>query len=178
VEREGARSGSLTRNTSYAELGEIPHRNTATTAADALRQSAFAASEPKGAQEDACPRRSANARPTIASRHCTPASRRASPTTRADRPKKNLPTLLVAEPAYVTTIGRRRKITKREAVIPQLVNESAGANLRATEMLIDMMKDIERKTEVEPPPEPHRFASRRSQGELRADAAQAQGAER
>jgi hypothetical protein len=40
-----------------------------------------------------------------------------------------------------------------------------------------MMKDIERKTEAEPPPEPHRFA-RRSQGELRADAAEAQAAER
>jgi hypothetical protein len=36
------------------------------------------------------------------------------------RPKKNLPALLVAalnEPVYVTTNGRRRKITKREAVI-------------------------------------------------------------
>jgi hypothetical protein len=38
------------------------------------------------------------------------------------------------------------------------VNESAGANLRATKMLIDMMKDIEKKTAAEPPPEPHRFA--------------------
>jgi Family of unknown function (DUF5681) len=77
------------------------------------------------------------------------------------RPKKNLPALLVAalnEPAYVTTNGQRRKITKREAVITQLVNESAGANLRATKMLIDMMKDIEKKTGAEPPPEPHRFA--------------------
>jgi DNA invertase Pin-like site-specific DNA recombinase len=48
------------------------------------------------------------------------------------RPKKNLPALLVAalnDPVYVTTNGRRRKITKREAVIAQLVNESAGANL-------------------------------------------------
>src|SRR5215469_2634554 len=77
------------------------------------------------------------------------------------RPKKNLPALLVAalnEPVFVTIDGERRKITKREAVITQLVNESAGANLRATKMLIDMMKDIERKTDAEPPPEPHRFA--------------------
>jgi hypothetical protein len=77
------------------------------------------------------------------------------------RPKKNLPTLLVAalnEPVFVTIDGERRKITKREAVITQLVNESAGANLRATKMLIDMMKDIERKTGTEPPPEPHRLA--------------------
>jgi hypothetical protein len=76
------------------------------------------------------------------------------------RPKKNLPALLVAalnEPVFVTIDGERRKITKREAVITQLVNESAGANLRATKMLIDMMKDIERKTEAEPPLEPHQF---------------------
>jgi hypothetical protein len=76
------------------------------------------------------------------------------------RPKKNLPTLLVAalnEPVYVTTNGRRRKTAKREGVITRLVNESAGANLRATKMLIDMMKDIERKTGGEPPPETSRF---------------------
>ena len=77
------------------------------------------------------------------------------------RPKKNLTALLVAalnEPVFVTIDGERRKITKREAVITQLVNESAGANLRATKMLIDMMKDIEKKTDAEPPLEPHRFA--------------------
>ena len=76
------------------------------------------------------------------------------------RPKKNLPALLVTalnEPVFVTTNGRR-KITKREAVIAQLVNESAGANLRATKMLIDMMKDIEKKTGAEPSPETSRFA--------------------
>ena len=78
------------------------------------------------------------------------------------RPKKNLPALLAAalnEPVYVTTNGKRRKITKREAVIIQLVNESAGANLHATKMLIDMMKDLEKKTGAEPPPKPHRFAA-------------------
>jgi hypothetical protein len=77
------------------------------------------------------------------------------------RPKKTLPGLLVSslnEPVLVTIDGERRKITKREAVIIQLVNESAGANLRATKMLIDMMKDVEKKTEAEPRLEPHRFA--------------------
>ena len=77
------------------------------------------------------------------------------------RPKKDLPALLVAalnEPVYVTTNGRRRRITKREAIVARMVNESARANLRATKMLIDMMKDIERKTDAEPPPEPRRFA--------------------
>jgi hypothetical protein len=64
------------------------------------------------------------------------------------RSKKNLPTLLLDalnEPVFVTLNGRRRKITKREAVIHQLVNKSTTADLRATKMLIDMMKDVERK---------------------------------
>ena len=63
------------------------------------------------------------------------------------RPKKNLPALLVAalnEPVFVTIDGERRKITKREAVITQLVNKSASAELRATKMLIDMLRDIEK----------------------------------
>ena len=71
------------------------------------------------------------------------------------RPKKNFPGLLVAalnEPVFVNTNGPRRKITKREA----RVNEAAGANSRATKMLIHMMKDIEKKTSAEPPPKPHR----------------------
>ena len=62
------------------------------------------------------------------------------------------------EPVFATTNGRRRKITKREAIVTQMVNEFASAKLRATKMLIDMMKDIEKKTAAEPPPEPHRFA--------------------
>jgi hypothetical protein len=57
----------------------------------------------------------------------------------------------------VTENGRRRQITKREAVIAQLVNKSAGADLRATKMLIDMLKDIEKKTGVAPLPETSRF---------------------
>ena len=39
-----------------------------------------------------------------------------------------------------------------------MVNSAAGADLRATKMLIDMMKDIERKAGVAAPPEPRRFA--------------------
>jgi hypothetical protein len=77
------------------------------------------------------------------------------------RPKNDLAGLLVAalnEPVYVTTNGKRRKITKREVIVTQMVNESAGANLRATKMLIDMMKDIEKKTAAEPPPELHASA--------------------
>jgi hypothetical protein len=38
-----------------------------------------------------------------------------------------------------------RRITKREAVIAQLVDKSTGADLRATQMLIDMLKDAEKR---------------------------------
>jgi len=49
------------------------------------------------------------------------------------------------EKVYVTIDGKRRKITKREAIVKQMVNQSASADLRATKMLIDMMKEIEQK---------------------------------
>ena len=45
-----------------------------------------------------------------------------------------------------------RRITKREAVIAQLVDKSTGADLRATKMLIDMLKDIEKRAGATPPP--------------------------
>ena len=54
------------------------------------------------------------------------------------RSKKKLHTLLadaLNEPAFVTVDGESRKITKREAVVHQLVNKSAPADLRATKML-------------------------------------------
>jgi hypothetical protein len=63
---------------------------------------------------------------------------------------KNLPALLAAalnEKVTVTENGKRRQITKREAVITQLVNKSAAAELRATKMLIDMLRDVEKKAE-------------------------------
>jgi len=66
------------------------------------------------------------------------------------RTPKNLPALLAAalnEKVTVTENGKRRQITKREAVIAQLVNKSAAAELRATKMLIDMLRDVEKKAE-------------------------------
>jgi Family of unknown function (DUF5681) len=68
------------------------------------------------------------------------------------RPAKNLPALLAAalnEKVTITENGKRRQVTKREAVITQLVNKSASAELRATKMLIDMLRDIEKKAEPE-----------------------------
>ena len=69
------------------------------------------------------------------------------------RPAKNLPALLAAaldEKVTVTENGKRRQVTKREAVIAQLVNKSASAELCATKMLIDMLRDIEKKAEPAP----------------------------
>jgi hypothetical protein len=61
---------------------------------------------------------------------------------------KTLPALLLAalnEPVYVTIDGHRRKITKREAIVTHMVDNAAGADLRATKMLIDMLKEVEQK---------------------------------
>jgi Family of unknown function (DUF5681) len=63
---------------------------------------------------------------------------------------KNTAALLAAalnERATVTENGKRRQVTKREAVIAQLVNISVSADLRATKMLIDMLQDIEKRAE-------------------------------
>jgi hypothetical protein len=67
---------------------------------------------------------------------------------------KNLTTLLndaLNEPVVVAEIGGRRKITKRQAIITQLVNRSAKSDLRATKILLDIVQDIERRTEPTSP---------------------------
>jgi hypothetical protein len=77
------------------------------------------------------------------------------------RSKKKLHALLadaLSEPVFVTIDGERRKITKREAVVHQLINKSATADLRATKMLFDMIKDVEQKASIiSPVPEPRRL---------------------
>jgi Family of unknown function (DUF5681) len=64
------------------------------------------------------------------------------------------------EPVTATIDGERREITKREAVVTQLVNKSAAADLPATKMLVDMLKDAEKKAgghrRLSPPPSPRR----------------------
>ena len=77
---------------------------------------------------------------------------------RGPRPK-NLSALLLDalnEKVVVTIDGERREITKREAIATQLVNKSTSADLRATKMLTDMLKDAEKKAGA-PPPEPCPF---------------------
>ena len=67
---------------------------------------------------------------------------------------KNLRTLLseaLNEPVVVTENGGRRKVSKRQAIITQLVNRSATADFRAIKILLDIMRDIERQTEPTAP---------------------------
>ena len=77
------------------------------------------------------------------------------------RSQKKLHALLadaLNEQVFVTVDRERRKINKREAVVHQLVNKSATADLRATKMLFDMIKDVEQKASVTPPvAEPRRL---------------------
>jgi len=66
------------------------------------------------------------------------------------RGAKNLPTLLseaLNERVIVTENGGQRSITKRQAIITQLVNRSATADLRAIKILLDIVQEIERQTE-------------------------------
>src|SRR5437762_11273554 len=63
---------------------------------------------------------------------------------------KNLKTLLsdaLNEFVIISENGGRRKITKREAIVTQLVNRSASADFRAIKILLDMVRDIEGHTE-------------------------------
>ena len=47
-------------------------------------------------------------------------------------------------PVVVVEDGVRRRRTKREVVIAQLVDKCAGADLRATKILLDMLHKLER----------------------------------
>ena len=69
------------------------------------------------------------------------------------RPKgsKNLATLVnqaLDEKVMATQDGRRRRITKREQVITQLVNKSAAADLRAIKQLTDIVQRVEPRNEA------------------------------
>ena len=64
---------------------------------------------------------------------------------------KNLLSVLsevLNEPVVVAENGGRRKISKRQAIIKQLVNQSAKGDWRAAKLLLDMLRDIERQSEA------------------------------
>ncbi len=64
---------------------------------------------------------------------------------------KNLKTLLskaLNQLVVVTENGGQRKISKREAIVTQLVNRSAQADLKAIQILLAMLRDIEGHAEA------------------------------
>jgi Family of unknown function (DUF5681) len=73
------------------------------------------------------------------------------------RGSKNLATLLAEaldEKVQITEDGKRRRVTKRELVVKQLVNKSAAADLRAIKQLTDIVQGVERRAEAAPTPAP------------------------
>ena len=90
------------------------------------------------------------------------------------RGSKNPTTLLndaLNEPVTITENGRRRKITKREAVIKQLVNKSASSDARSLKILLDLMPNLPSALYCRPD-DPRRRPGRRggpgpAQGEAR-----------
>ena len=66
------------------------------------------------------------------------------------RGKKNMSTLLSAAldaAIIIVENGRRKKISKREAIITQLVNKSASADLKATQIVLAMLQDVEARAD-------------------------------
>ena len=66
---------------------------------------------------------------------------------------KNLSTVLseaLNERVIITENGGRRKISKRQAVIKQIVNQAAKGDWRAAKLLFDIQQENERRSEPEP----------------------------
>ena len=63
---------------------------------------------------------------------------------------KNLSSLLkkaLDEPVVVVENNRRRRIAKREAIVTQFVNQSAKGDLKATQLLLNILRDLESRAE-------------------------------
>jgi hypothetical protein len=66
------------------------------------------------------------------------------------RGRKNLSSLLnevLNGWVIVVENGRRKRITKREAIITQLVNKSAAADLKATQIVLALLQEVEAQAE-------------------------------
>ena len=63
---------------------------------------------------------------------------------------KNLSSLLsraLDEPVIVVENGRRRRIAKRQAIVTQFVNQSAKGDLKAIQILLTMLRDLEGRSD-------------------------------
>jgi len=95
----------------------------------------------------------------------------------AGRPRgqKNLATLLsdaFDQKISVVENGQRKRISKREAIVTQLVNKSASADLKATQILLAMLRDVETRADsgcadIEPLTEADRRIIQRLQARIR-----------
>jgi hypothetical protein len=90
--------------------------------------------------------------------------------------RKNMSTLLsdaLNGSVIVVENGRRKKITKREAIVTQLVNKSASADLKATQMVLAMLSDLESRADASADPAPFTEADQqviqRIQARLRSE---------
>jgi Family of unknown function (DUF5681) len=66
---------------------------------------------------------------------------------------KNLSTLLseaLNEHVIITENGGRRKISKRQAIVKQIVNQAAKGDWRAAKLLLDIQQENEPRSEPEP----------------------------
>jgi hypothetical protein len=92
------------------------------------------------------------------------------------RGRRNMSTLLsdaLNGSVIVVENGRRKKITKREAIVTQLVNKSASADLKATQMVLAMLSDLESQADASADPAPFTEADQqviqRIQARLRSE---------
>ena len=68
---------------------------------------------------------------------------------------KNLATLLgetLNETVTINENGRRRKISKREALAKQIVNRAAQGDAKTIQIFLRLMGQIDRARELRPPP--------------------------
>jgi hypothetical protein len=78
------------------------------------------------------------------------------------------------EPVVVTENGGRKRISKRQAAFKQLVNEAAKGNWRALKLLVDLLQDIERRTEPHTEDHPFGWADEKVLEQLKARFSKAQ----
>jgi Family of unknown function (DUF5681) len=69
------------------------------------------------------------------------------------RGAKNMKTLLTKalnELVVVTDQGGRRQVSKRQAIVTQIVNRAAKPDFKAIPILLGMLRDIERDSDLQP----------------------------
>ena len=74
--------------------------------------------------------------------------------------------------------GGRRKITKRQAIITQLVNKAAKADWRAIKILLDLVQEIETRSAPETPETSFGAADEKVIEQLRARLRRSEGESR